>query len=241
MGRQVGASQLAASAGLISAPELQATSVAVTGPLRSLLPEGVAPGSTVAVTGSAGLALALAASVAGTDRWVAGIGWGSVGLMAARELGLCWDRFVLIEPGDCGSWPTAVTAALDAFDIVAVRPPVPVSERDVRRLMARARERHTLLVAVEAARERRGGWLMADVRLQATGRLWEGLGDGHGYLRRRRLTVEATGRGRLSQGRRLELWLPGTNGQVLDGQAAGSLSVTVGEPDGTGRRDRAVS
>jgi len=44
---------------------------------------------------------------------------------------------------------------------------------------------------------------------------WQGLGDGHGHLQARRLTVEATGRRRSAQPRRAELWLPDPDGHIV--------------------------
>jgi hypothetical protein len=46
------------------------------------------------------------------------------------------------------------------------------------------------------------------VRLRVTEAAWEGLGAGWGLLRRRRLVVEATGRGAAARARRAALWLP---------------------------------
>lgn len=234
--------KLMSMAGLTSAAELEAANadLDVAGPLHPLLPEGVAPGSTVVVGGSVALALALVASLAGVERWVAGVGCGPVGLVAGRELGLGWDRLVLVEPPDRESWPTAVAATLDAFDIVMMRPLGRARERDIRRLMTRARERATVLVGVETAGHCGAGWPGADVRLRVTGRHWEGLGEGHGYLRRRRVVVEASGRGRLAQGRRLELWLPGTGGAVESITSPVATTSPVSS-DGTGMEERAVS
>lgn len=236
MGRQVEAPQLGSSEGLRTAAEIQAATVTVAGPLHSLLPEGVAPGSTVAVAGSIGLALTLVASLAGEERWVAGVTWGPLGVVAARELGLRWDRLILVRPSDRESWPTATAVVLDAFDIVVVRRPGRSNERDVRRLMARARDRGAVLVAIETADHGREWWARADVRVRVTGRRWEGLGDGCGHLRRRRVIVEATGRGRLARARCSELWLPG-----LDGRVAETAPVPVLVVDGSDRRVLAVS
>lgn len=235
MGRRVEAPQWGLSEGLRTAAEIQAASVKVAGPLHSLLPEGVAPGSTVAVAGSIGLAMTLVASLAGEERWVAGVAWGPLGLVAARELGLRWDRLILVRPSDQESWPTATAVVLDAFDIVVVRPGRS-NERDVRRVMARARDRGAVLVAVETVNDSREWWAMADVRVRVTGRRWDGLGDGSGHLRRRLLMVEATGRGRLARARRLELWLPG-----VDGRAAETASAPLLGVDDSDRRELAVS
>jgi hypothetical protein len=81
---------------------------------------------------------------------------------------------------------------------------------DARRLVARVRERGSVLVAV-------GGDLPGErssLRLAVTASSWEGLGEGWGYLRARRVAVEAEGRGAAARGRRAELWLPDAEGAV---------------------------
>ena len=43
---------------------------------------------------------------------------------------------------------------------------------------------------------------------------WEGLGQGHGHLRARRVTVVGGGRREASRPRQAELWLPSVDGAV---------------------------
>ena len=52
----------------------------------------------------------------------------------------------------------------------------------------------------------------ADVSLTVAATAWEGLGQGHGHLRARRVVVEAAGRRGADRPRRAELWLPGPGG-----------------------------
>lgn len=211
MGGRVGTSHLSMTAGLLSEAELSAARLEVTGPLRVLLSDGLAAGSTVAVAGSAGLALALAAGVAGTQRWVACVGCDRLGLVAAHELGLGWERLVLVEPDSPPVWPGALAAAIDGFDIVIVGDTGLLGERHRRVLVARAKERSCLLITIQPAGTAAGGWPV-DVRLRVAAKRWAGLDDGSGYLRQRQLRVEASGRGALAQARYLDVWLPGPGG-----------------------------
>jgi len=78
---------------------------------------------------------------------------------------------------------------------------------DARRLMARARERGAVLVALGQP------WPESvDVRLTVTAAVWGGLGQGNGHLEARQVEVVASGRGAASRERRLRLWLPGPQG-----------------------------
>ncbi|HEY8524506.1 MAG TPA: hypothetical protein VIL48_06065 [Acidimicrobiales bacterium] len=221
--------------------------------LEPLLPGGaLARGSVVAVGAAAGasgttsLALALAAGAARAGSWVATVGLGSLGLVAADQLGLALDRLVLVdEPAPGASsvgWAPVVAALVDGFDVVLVAAGPGVRRRagDVRRLVARVRERGAVLVAV-------GGDLpghAATVRLTVAAAAWEGLGERErGHLHRRRVTVAASGRGEASRPRRADLWLPDGRGRVAaaepvatplprrerrDGRDAGAAGSTPG-------------
>ncbi|HEX6238543.1 MAG TPA: hypothetical protein VFZ68_15185 [Acidimicrobiales bacterium] len=204
--------------------------------LEPLLPgAGLRRGSTVAVgaapgvTGATSLALALAAGASRDGSWVAAVGLGSLGLVAAAELGVALERFVVVaDPGGRGrpaggrhggadasrraGWPAVVAALVDGFDVVLVAagPGTSLRAADVRRLTARGRERGAVLVAV-------GGELPGErspVRLSVVASRWSGLDRGTGHLRCREATVEATGRGDATRRRRARLWLPGPDGGV---------------------------
>lgn len=170
--------------------------------LAALLPEaGLRRGTTVTVAGSTSLLLSLLAAPSQDGGWCAVVGFDSLGVLAAAEAGVVLERTVLVpEPGP--RWPTVVAALLDAMDVVAVRPPRPAGA-DGRRLVARARERGSVLVGA-------GAWEGADLRLSVEQLCWEGLGRGHGRLRRRRALVRVEGRGAASRPR--QAWLTGTSG-----------------------------
>lgn len=190
--------------------------------LEGLLPgAGLRRGATVSVDGPAATSLALAAA-AGPSRdgaWVAAVGFPSLGLLAAAELGVALERLVLVaDPGaddEGAAWPAVVAALVDAFEVVLVHAPQRVGAADGRRLAARARERGAVLVQVGAARPTTSTWPEgADVSLTVVDATWEGLGEGHGHLRARRVTVEGGGRRDASRPRRAELWLPSADGAV---------------------------
>lgn len=145
-------------------------------PLAGELVECLGPtiqrGATVAVVGgaapAAAVSLQLAAASSAAGSWVAVVGLPDLGLVAAAEAGIALERFALIpEPNK--AWPDAVAAVVDGFDLVLARPPTHLKAGIARRLVARARERGTVLVGV-------GGWPEgASVRIDVTGVEWEGL------------------------------------------------------------------
>ncbi|MBV9411770.1 MAG: hypothetical protein JO148_09240 [Acidimicrobiia bacterium] len=190
--------------------------------LADLLPEGgLRRGSTVAVSGwspsepersggetrgGTSLALALLAGPSQAGSWCAAVGLPSLGLVAAAEVGVSLERFPLVaRPGE--EWPAVVAALVDAVDVVLVCLPRHVRNGDARRLVAKARDRGSVLITT-------GGSFAADVRLSVASSTWEGLGRGHGRLRARRMDVVASGRGAAARERRASLWLPAVGGGV---------------------------
>lgn len=198
--------------------------------LECLFPQGgLRRGSTVAVTGSTSLALAVLAGPSAAGSWCAAVGLPALGLMAAAGMGVVMDRFALV-PAPGPEWPVVVAALLDALDVVmvGVGGGQRVRPADARRLVARAREGGAVLLVV-------GGWEGADVRLSVAGAgsgpsgqsgwsgwsgqwdrqcQWWGLGAGHGHLQARLVEVVAEGRGAASRPRRRRLWLPAEGGGV---------------------------
>jgi hypothetical protein len=145
------------------------------------------------------LALLAAASTAGS--WCAVVGVPTLGALAAAESGIALDRLALVpDPGP--EWPTVVAALIDGVDVVVIAVPGQVSASITSRLVARARQRGCVLVPY-------GRWDGADVTLQVTQGRWEGLGTGHGRLRRRKVTVVARGRGTAARPKEITMWMPG--------------------------------
>jgi len=199
--------------------------------LAELLPDGLRRGSTIAVSGSVSLLLALLGAPSRQGAWTALVGMPAINAEAAAEAGIELGRLAVINPPDDGwtssSWTTAVGALLDAVDVVVARPDVlstgrrsagqhsagqrssvhrsaGVSDGDARRLTGRARTKDALLVLFGQHAE---AWPAVQLRLSAEHGGWTGIGNGYGRLTRRRLTVSATGRGRSARARTGELWL----------------------------------
>ncbi|HEV2766710.1 MAG TPA: hypothetical protein VGV63_03245 [Acidimicrobiales bacterium] len=190
-------------------------------PLRPLLPEGgLRRGTTVTVEGAPGatsLALALGAAASAAGSWAAAVGLPALGWLAAAELGVALERVVVVSPPPA-AWATVVAALLDAVDLVWAGLPPRLSAGDARRLVARARERGSVLVplARPATDGSSAGWPSpAPVRLAVASPAWTGpAGAGAGRLLARRVEVVATGRGAAARERRVALWLPGPDGGV---------------------------
>jgi hypothetical protein len=185
-------------------------------PFEALLPwTGLRRGSTVSVTaagvgGSTSLALALVAAASQAGSWTAAVGLPSLGLVAADEAGVALERLVLVAPPERATWGGVVAALVDGFDVLLLHATRGgVRQVDARKLVARARERGTVLVQLGS------GWeAEADLALRIVEARWEGLDDGYGHLAARRVVLEATGRGAAARPRRAELWLPAADAPV---------------------------
>ncbi|BCY10941.1 hypothetical protein [Actinoplanes sp. L3-i22] len=171
--------------------------------IRPLLPwAGLRRGATVAVASSTTLLQLLLAAAMREGAWACVTGMPGFGVLAAAENGIPLDRLALVpDPGP--DWPSIVAALIDGVDLVAVRPPGPVSPAVAGRLAARARQRGTVLLPI-------GEWPGADVTLRRTGQRWEGLGGGHGRLRTQITEVQADGRGRAARSRTATIVGPAT-------------------------------
>ena len=171
----------------------------VAGPLQALLPDGgLRRGSTVSVVGSRSLALQLAAATSMAGSWTAAVGLADLGVVAAAEVGIVLERLALVpRPGE--QWATVVAALLDAFDVVLVRPPHRLRQAEARKLIARARERGSVLMPL-------GPWEGADMRLEVVSARWHGVGHGDGHLQGCRMEVVASGRRAAARTRRAVIW-----------------------------------
>src|SRR5450830_476161 len=175
-------------------------SLPVPGALSALLPDGLRRGSTVAVLGSTSLVLALLAEACGGGAWAAAVGQPTVGLLAAAQTGVDLERLAVVpQPGI--EAPTVVAALLDGVDVVLVGPEAVLTDGDRRRLVSRARERGSVLLASAP-------WPGADVVLTAERGRWSGVGAGDGRLRTCELRVTRTGRGGAGVRQSVELTLP---------------------------------
>jgi hypothetical protein len=169
---------------------------------------GLRRGSAVAVRGSTSLLLALLAGPSRRGAWCGVVGLPGLGLVAAAEAGIELERLALVpDPGR--DWAAVAAALLDAMEVVVVAPQGRVLDGDVRRLAARARQRGAVLLPYGAM-----SWPGAELRLSLASGAWEGLGDGSGHLRSRRVLVRGEGRGSAARTRELALWLPAPDGEI---------------------------
>lgn len=221
--------QLASLPGLTTASGVaaDAAGASAAGKLLPVLPEleivlplrGLRRGSTVSVTGSRAVLLALLAEATTAGSWAAVVGMPDLGVAAAAELGVELRRLALIPRP--GADVVRVAGALcDGVDIVVVA--APLRQRAARQLAARARHRGAVLVAA-------GPWRGADVELRCTPGEWSGINDsGKGHLLERQVLV--SGRGRFSaRTLHARLLVPGRNGRVA--VARGPMSQHIGEPE----------
>ncbi|MGH3776177.1 MAG: hypothetical protein ACRDRR_10660 [Pseudonocardiaceae bacterium] len=182
-------------------------------PLAPLLPGGgLRRGSVVAVQGSTALLLALLAAASAQGAWVAVVGVGDLGVLAAAEAGVVVRRLALIpRPGPD---PAPVAAALlDGVGLVALAGADRMPSGARRSLAARARQRGSVLLPL-------GRWPGADVELNCRTEAWHGAEAGHGRLRSREVVVRAVGRGAAARPRVARLLLPGPGGAVVAGTPA---------------------
>jgi hypothetical protein len=168
----------------------------VTGELGSLLPaNGLQRGSTISVDGSPGsgsttVALTLAAAATAAGEWAAVVDpGGTLGARAAVGAGVELDRLAVVRSVAPDRWAAVVAALLDGVTVVVAAVPPHVRLGDARRLVARARERKSVLVAF-------GSWPVEAALRVHTGRCaWSGLGEGTGLLDTRDLHIEVEGKG----------------------------------------------
>jgi hypothetical protein len=206
----------------------------VPAPLAPLFPGGsLRRGTTITVTGRPGhgattLALSLLSAASAGGSWCAAVGLADPGVVAAAGLGLDLRRVVFVpHPG--GGWAEAAGDLLSGVDAVLVRPPGRARVTAARHLCARARDRQAaLVVLLEGA----GGWPEGgDLALTVDAAAWEGVGQGHGHLCRRRAEVRVSGRRAAGRVTECALWLPARSGAVT---TAGPDDPAAGDPGGHG-------
>jgi hypothetical protein len=185
-------------------------SVAPGGALGELVPGGaVVRGSVVRVTGEAGagvttMAYELVAAFTARGEWAAAVDLdGTLGPLAAGEAGVALERFAVVRRVPPARWATVVAALLEGVSLVIAEVPRGVATGDARRLVARARERESVLVVAET---RGVVWPAGAVfGVHAAGCVWDGLGRDAGFLTGRRLQVRVEGRGAAARPRIGEL------------------------------------
>lgn len=152
--------------------------------LGRLLPRGgLQRGASYAVSNSTTLAMAMLAGPSAAGTWCAVLGMPDFGVEAAVQLGLDLERLVFVpEPGE--QWLAVAAALIDVVGVLLLRAPSPVSSGQSARLSARIRQRGCVVVSA-------GSWPQAEAELHLAGERWDGLGEGHGLLHGRAITVAA--------------------------------------------------
>jgi hypothetical protein len=128
---------------------------------------------------------------------------------AAWETGVVPEQLVIVRCDQPQIWPQVTAALLEGVRALYAEVPTGVKDQDLRRLASLARAR-----GVAVALRPLGGGLpggVAYLRLRALGVTWEGADRGHGRLKRRRLMLEASGKGAAGVIRRFEVEDEGTD------------------------------
>jgi hypothetical protein len=170
--------------------------IPVSGVLGPLLPAaGLQRGTVVAMEGELGsgitsITLELAAAATRAGEWAVMLDPdGTLGGLAAGEAGIALDRFAVVRAVPAARWATVVAALLDGVTMVVAAIPRHVRTGDARRLVARARERSAVLVAV-------GSWpAEAALRIHADGVRWSTPVGGPALLGEHTFRVSVSGRG----------------------------------------------
>ncbi|WP_433874622.1 hypothetical protein [Sinomonas atrocyanea] len=154
----------------------------------SLFPAGLRGGTAYSLDTPLSVAMALLAGSSAEGHWCGAVGFPDFGAEAAASFGVDLDRLVLVpDPG--AEWLTAVGALVDVLPVVLARPGGPVRPAEASRLGSRLRERSGVLLVM-------GPWPQSEGALEARASSWEGLGQGHGHLRRHRVELALSQRGR---------------------------------------------
>ena len=174
--------------------------------LAELLPGGgLRTGGSYSLGRSMSLLFALLAEPSQTGSWCAVVGMPHVGVEAAQAAGVDLSRLVLVpDPGE--RWLAVTSTLADVLPLVAVRPPARAKDGDIARLAARMREREAVLLV-------QGPWPQTEAMIDVSDPSWSGLGEGHGILSGRELTITVTSR-RSPVPRSNRLLLPDAHGRV---------------------------
>jgi len=128
---------------------------------------------------------------------------------AAWETGVLSERLVVVRCDSPVLWPKVTAALLEGVQAIYAEVPAHINDQDLRRLAALARARRVAVAMRSMGRGLPSG--VAHLRLRAIGVTWEGADRGHGRLKRRRLVLEASGRGVAGVTRRFEVEDEGTD------------------------------
>jgi hypothetical protein len=189
--------------------------------LKDVLPEGgLRRGTTLSVTADDGgggttLALALVAAASKAGSWCVTVGIDNLGaLSAVQQLDLSRSAFVSWSGGE---WAKVVARLVDGVDIVLLHPPPHVRATQARKLVARLRDRGSVLVILLSGvlQGRSSTWPEpCDLNLHVASARWVGIGPGEDCLRERLATITVQGRRAAGRLRQIQLWLPSASRTV---------------------------
>ncbi len=134
-------------------------------------------------------------------------GWASP--LAAWELGIDPEHFIVVRTGSVVTWARTVATLLDGVQAVYAEIPHGVKDPAIRTLAARARTRRTPLVLRPLDGKLPQGIL--HLHLEAREVTWEGTDRGHGVLERRLALFDASGKAMRGMERTIEVEDDGTN------------------------------
>ena len=201
--------------------------------LEPVVGSGLVRGQTVMCTGPASMSCAIALLVAPTQHgsWVAVVGVPSFGVLAAADMGVVLERTVFVDdPHRVGADSANVLGALvDGFDVVVTSGDFlsSLAPSLVRRFATRLQSRGAVCIVVDHTR-----FVAADLQIDTDVHAWTGIGDGHGRLCARRVSVGVDGRrhrGRDGRPTRHEIWLPGPSGRLEEIESVDSATNTTGD------------
>jgi len=182
----------------MQATKLDTRAIPTHAALSGLLPGGaLKQGASYSVEGSLTLLMALLAGPSAAGSWCGVVGVPEFGIEAAASFGIDLERVAFVpHPGE--HLLTVAAALADVLSVVVIRPTKRVGDGTAARLAARLRQRGSTLIVL-------GGWPQSEASLSLSENRWSGVGNGHGYLAARQVTVTAMTR---AGSRRRRLWLP---------------------------------
>jgi hypothetical protein len=188
--------------------------------IAGLLPGGgLKQGAVYSVERSAMLLMTLLAGPSAAGQWCAVVGVPEFGVEAAQRFGVDLERLVLVpRPGD--DWLAVTAAVADVMGVVVTRPPKRATDSSIARLSARLRQRGATLLVL-------GSWPQSEAMLSLAGSEWHGIGDGHGHLTSREVTITVTTRV-AGRPRSVRLWLPDADEVVRQSLPAPRLLQATG-------------
>jgi hypothetical protein len=169
--------------------------------IAGLLPGGgLRQGASYSVEHSVTLLMALLTGPSQAGSWCGVVGVPEFGIEAASSFGIDLERLVLVpNPGD--QWLAVTAAIADVMTVVVTRPPKRASDGNLARLAARLRQRGSTLIVL-------GTWPQSEAMLSLSESSWSGIGEGHGHLVARQVTVTVSSRVGSGRPRSARLWLP---------------------------------